>query len=379
MIKRLWAMSKLAVLLVLFMQLGACAQQASSVRQEYPDWLLEDPTFLKPEEQLPLPQNFLTSSEAMKQFVQNLPSAKSRANIRLNGLVKSMRSLNYDPEKNYSAAEIFLKGEGNCLSFANLFVSLARESQLKAYFNEVQLPPKWGNKDEGIFLFYRHINVVVDLGSTRKVIDFGVRDYRSIYLQKVVSDDYAEALFYNNLAIENMQKGNLGLAFLWQRQALQLEPKADFLWNNLGAIYRKSNELEKAEQAYLFSLSIDSDFSLALSNLSRLYRQLNRIEEAEIYERRVRAHRLKNPYYRMVLAQSALEKGNAEEALIQIRRAIRVEPDDPRFYQLAADAHRLLGQQYEENKNTRKANRLLAEAKQKKARLAQRRRSVAIN
>ena len=34
-------------------------------------------------------------------------------------------------------------GRGNCLSFSSMFVAMAREADLTAYFQEVYIPPNW--------------------------------------------------------------------------------------------------------------------------------------------------------------------------------------------------------------------------------------------
>ena len=67
--------------------------------------------------------------------VAGLPHAKSRLRNLLGGMIDDgLLSLDYDQNLTYTARETFHKRQGNCLSFSNLFVAMARVADLDVNF-----------------------------------------------------------------------------------------------------------------------------------------------------------------------------------------------------------------------------------------------------
>ena len=77
----------------------------------------------------------------------------------------------YDPALTRTAVELFHQRTGNCLSFAGLFVVLAREAGLDAGFQDVPVLPNW-RLDGDAFVVERHVNVIVRSGREEYVVDF---------------------------------------------------------------------------------------------------------------------------------------------------------------------------------------------------------------
>ena len=159
----------------------------------------------------------------MAQFV----SANGRTTavdwLRMKRLINGMADagyldLKYEATQTYTAAEVFRTRTGNCLSFTNLFVALARESRLDARYQIIDVPPIWDSAD-GWVMLNSHINVIVRdvrLGSAVSrdyIVDFNTPEYDGTWPRRVVSDRVAFALFYNNRAVEAMRAGDLRLAF----------------------------------------------------------------------------------------------------------------------------------------------------------------------
>ena len=66
----------------------------------------------------------------------------------------------YEPSLTLTAADTFNHRTGNCLSFTAMFIAMAREAGLKAWFQEVKLPPEWSSVND-TFLVSMHVNAVV--------------------------------------------------------------------------------------------------------------------------------------------------------------------------------------------------------------------------
>src|SRR5262245_38276080 len=72
--------------------------------------------------------------------------------LRMRRLVEGMHKsgfldLNYENDRTFTAAETFDARSGNCLSFTNLFVALARSMKLAAEYQVVDVPPIWDSAD----------------------------------------------------------------------------------------------------------------------------------------------------------------------------------------------------------------------------------------
>jgi Tfp pilus assembly protein PilF len=327
--------------------------------------LLGHPVKTLPEEQV------MALSDEMHQFLElyvtsggnRLKSAKFNSLLRAifhNGIL----GLQYDPLTTHTAAETFYFQEGNCLSFTSMFVALAREAGLKAYFNEVQVPPTWDMQSPGTHVYYRHINAVVELPRGRKIVDLNRENYNVDYPQGKVDDSYAEAQFYNNRAMEKLFEQDLKQAFRYQRKALQLAPKLEFLWANFGTIYRRAGHFDEAEVAYRRALELSPRNLLVISNLGRLYRQLERTEEAQQFESMAHRFRMNNPYFRYHLAEEALEQRQFVQASAHIEAAIDSYNEDHRFFFLAARVDSALGRSASARKNLERAVSLTKDAGQ---------------
>jgi Flp pilus assembly protein TadD len=238
--------------------------------------------------------------------------------------------LEYD-EITRTAAETFRDRSGNCLSFTNMFVAMARESGLEASYQEVDIPPDWTQEGDSLMLS-RHINVYVELGAARdRVVDFNIEDFRSSYDQQRVSDARALAHFYNNVGVRHMQDGRTLEALRHYRKAIAQDAGFAPAWSNLGALYMRNGYSAWAEAAWRHALSINPREFVAMSNMARLLQREGRSEEAAQYLRLITRHRMQNPYYRYHLARQAFLAGDYDTAIGHLRYAVRRKQTEDTF------------------------------------------------
>lgn len=297
--------------------------------------------------------DILAVSEQMQDFVEEHGRRVSVDWLRMKRLLKGMDeagylSLEYDSGKTLTAAETFRQRAGNCLSFTNLFVALARADGLDAQFQLIDVPPIWDAAD-GWVMLNGHINVIVrnvrmgvpdQFGLSRDfVVDFNTPDYEGSYPRRPVEDRVAFALFYNNRGVEAMRAGDLREAFANFKLAIATSPRVAGAWVNLGALYSRRNLYESAKASYERALEIDPEEKSAMTNLARIYAELGNEELAATYRRRVRLYENLNPYYHYALAQGAYRDGEYATALSEIKSAISRKRDDHRFYFLQGLIH----------------------------------------
>lgn len=246
----------------------------------------------------------------------------------------------YDNFKTFTAREAFYAGEGNCMSFTNLFVALAREAGLDVHYQEVEVPATWAARDE-LWFDNRHINAVVNLPRKQYVVDFNMVAFDLGYRSWALDDDAALARYYNNMGVHWMSQGMEAESFLSFREAIRLQPDVGYFWTNLGTLYRRGGHDALAEAAYLRAIEQTRD-PAAMSNLARLYAQAGEPELAEQYAEKVRLFRSRNPYYLYYLAEQAYAEAAYGEAEQLLNRAIDRNDQEHAFYRLLGFVH--LGQ-----------------------------------
>lgn len=288
----------------------------------------------------PAPGDVLRVTDEMRTFAHTSVSGIGTDYDKMRALLTALRlsgrfDLIYD-ERTRTAAETFEDRKGNCLSFTNMFIALAREVHIPVSFQEVDVPPTWVRSGESVIV-NRHINVSVALNLFGEhVVDFNMSDFRAAYPRQRVSDARGLAHYYSNLGAERMIEGDTSGALAAFDMAIGEDSTFAPAWNNLGLLYLHAGAQDFAEAAWQQALFSSPDDLSVMSNLARLYEMQGRKSEWQRLERTVDRYRLKNPYFRYWLAERALENGNLRESESQLRAAIRVQPQDDSFYALLA-------------------------------------------
>lgn len=309
------------------------------VRYSERELLPRQAPFAGPEDSLELaPVDVLAIDAEMQRFLDGVisesPTQKFLLLNLLDGLLDSGPiKLQYENLKTYTAIETFHSREGNCLSFTNLFVALARRAGMTVYFQEVTVPHNWERQGE-TWIYNRHINAWVDLGIEGEfAVDFNLNPVETEYERKRISDREALAQYHNNMGVYWMQGDRLDLSYLHLREAISLSRREAYFWTNLGVLYRRAGDDARAESAWLHALEIDSEPSAA-SNLARYYRLNGDAELAELFRERVERFRRKNPFYLYDMAESAYYRGEYGDSINLLKQAINIRENEEEFYRL---------------------------------------------
>jgi Flp pilus assembly protein TadD len=285
--------------------------------------------------------DLLSVNDDMRAFLDRHVAEKASDDLKLrqllNALIGDGLRLEYDNFSTFTAEEAFYTREANCMSFTNLFVALAREAGIKAYYQEVEIPPSWAERGD-TWLYNLHLNVLVVMRGLEQVVDFNMADFEHSYQRRRITDAEAQAHYHNNMGVHRMTEGDYREAYLHYAKAIELQPGAGYIWNNLGLLYRRGGQGDAAEQAFLHAIAVDDDLSAA-SNLSRLYAQRGQAELARRYEEKVVRFRDRNPYYLYALAEQAYQQQRFSEAEDLLQRALRGQRNDHSFYNLLAMVH----------------------------------------
>lgn len=269
------------------------------------------------------------------EHVDGSRAGRERMRRLLSAMIESgLMSLDYDDAKTKTARQTFHDRVGNCMSFTALFVALAREADLEVTFQTVEVPPIW-YADSDLIILNNHVNALVKQSfGSRVVVDFNVTELKGDYETHEVSDEYALALYYNNVAMDALRKGDLEKSFRLLKKSIETYPDIAGNWANLGVIYSRSNEDDYAIAAYHKALDLDKSHRPSLTNLASIYQKHGDGERAEYYARQVRRYQDQNPYYHYYHALAAYNNGDLETAEERLLRAIDLKDTEHKFYQL---------------------------------------------
>ena len=306
--------------------------------------------------------------QEMKTYVAHqIGDARLQA-TRLDRLVSGLRRDGYfrdavDPQTTLTAMEAFPSKGGNCLSYTNLFVALAREAGLDAVYQVVDVSPSW-DADAGFLIQYAHINVLLSglqIEHAYKevvTVDFNVIQAKSRHRRQVVSDDYATSLYYANHAVQLIRQGRLQEAFGWLRRAIELAPYNADLWVNLGALYASMNDAASAIEAYDVAMQIDSGHPAALSGLARSHGVLGDVVLASSLRNSERNPAMKRAFSDFAQAQAAFADGDYRQSLEFIDRALHLRSRDGRMHNLKGQVEQALGNKAAARRSFDRARRL---------------------
>ena len=307
----------------------------------------------------------LEISTEMKQFVAEQIRRRDPKNDRAWQLAYSMLDpfifeFTYDPDVTLTAAEAFRARRGNCLTFSNLFIAMAREADLDAWYRQVEIEPEWSSRDENL-LVSLHVNAATADRMKEYVVDVSRRRERDGEISRRLSDREAEAQFYNNLGANALVMDDLAIAYAYFRKAEQTHPGLAYVWSNLGVTLNRNGQPQDAIVAYETALALEEDHTVSLNNLYTIYEDLGETDRALAIQEQVERNRRRNPYYLHYLAEVAFAESDFDDAVRYANRAIRLEEREYRFWYTLAQLQYRTGKTTHAESNLQRAVSLAPE------------------
>ena len=307
----------------------------------------------------------LEMSTEMRQFVAEQINRRGSDDDRAWRLAYTvldpfMFDFTYDPSVTLTAAEAFRARRGNCLTFSNMFVAMAREAGLDAWYREVEIDPEWSSRDENL-LVSLHVNAATWDRTKEYVVDVSRRQPRTREISRKMSDREATAQFYNNLGVNALVMGDLALAYAYFRKAEEAHPALAYIWSNIGVVLNRNGQTDDAILAYNAALSIDPRHTVSLNNLYTIYNERGDEELALAIQARVERYRQRNPYYVHYLAEVAFAGNELDDAMRLANRALRLEDREYRFWYTLAQLQYRTGRAGRAEMNLEKAIELAPE------------------
>ena len=276
-------------------------------------------------------------SEEMKAWAHRQVPDSTPATQRLEQLLAALvdpqrLNLAYEAGHTSTAREAFESHKANCLAFTSLFVGMARELGLPAFFLDVDDVEKFA-KDGDLMVVSGHVSGGYDTGGGKvKILDFTPAAQPGYRHVRPLTDLRAIALYYSNRGAEMIRAAHGDQALPWLRKAVEIDPELSGAWVNLGVGLRRAGEAAKAEAAYRKALEVNPEAAAAYTNLASLLRVRGRDAEAgELLALAARADG-RNPFSYMALGDLSFAHGRLQEARTFYQKALRLNREDASVY-----------------------------------------------
>ncbi len=259
-----------------------------------------------------------------------LPSQRRKINQILDFIFTRL-DLRYELQPTRNAAEVYHDRAGNCLSFVNLFVGVARHQGLAPFYVEVVDYQRW-NRREGMVVSQGHIVAGLYLDGALATYDFlpyRPKAYRDF---KPIDDRTAAAHYFNNLGAEALLSGEPEKAQELLSIAAGVAPTFSKALNNLGVLQSRKGNYDRAAELYDQALAHSPEDSLILTNFARLYQLTGRADEAAAILGRIEAANTTNPFFFIYEAEVAISRGDEQKAIGYLTRALRQDSEVPEVH-----------------------------------------------
>ena len=271
-----------------------------------------------------------TTIAAIERILSPAGSEKRRTQ-QIVDFIFSGLELEYSLTPTRNAIETYTARSGNCLSFVNLFVGIARHQRLNPFYVEVEDYQRWDFKD-GVVISRGHIVAGLNVDGELSTFDFlpyrpkGYKDFDPI------DDITAMSHYYNNLGAEALIDGDIETAVDKLRIANALAPDFEKAMNNLGIVYLRTSREEEALDLFERGLELHPASVPLLSNQARALQSLGRPGEAVEILGKIENVNQSNPYFYVYRGELALSQGDTEGALRYMREALRTDSEVPEVH-----------------------------------------------
>jgi Flp pilus assembly protein TadD len=300
-----------------------------------------DPVFLSPEEWtralrdrevepagIPNP---LETTDEIRAFAREVAGSGSMFDrlSRIQGAMfdRSMFTIDQESPETLTAAEAFERRRGNCVSFTNLFLAMARSLGIQLQAGLV-IQRESSEKKDDLVLVYTHMVAVVRFVKGFAIYDFFAASERRGAEIRLLDDMALTGILVSNRGVTALRDHDFPLALARFEAAVRLAPQFTGGWGNLGLARWKMGDAAGALAAYRLALAVDSHQPTVLHNLAAMYQAQGKFESAKAA---LAAADLKtvSPHSLIVRGDLELSSGDVKEALRNYRAARSLAPKSP--------------------------------------------------
>ena len=282
-------------------------------------------------------------AELRRRFHDEVLSSPATGRQRLEQVLHFMLdadalAITYDQGATYSITQTYAQRRANCLSFTMLFLALAREAGIEARPQEIEDTLSW-HQAQGTIFRNNHINAGVRIDGHSFTIDTSGDTLIAGDRPVAMSERRLLAHYYNNLAMDQLARGNVPAGQKLMDAALAQDESYAPIWSNAGVLLLRQGNVAAAEHAYQRALKLDPEEDGALFNMISLSRRLGDARREAEFRRRLDRVQQKDPLHHFMQAMDYERNGDYKQAIRHYRSAIRLHTGEHRFYSALARAY----------------------------------------
>jgi tetratricopeptide (TPR) repeat protein len=235
----------------------------------------------------------------------------------------------YLPERSLNARQAFRERRGDCIAYSVLFLALARHIGIPAYFVHVNQVKNYYERGGWSFTS-SHVAVGAGRGPSAVIIDFSreISDWwLSVY--ETIDDAAALALFYNNVAVQQMVDGQRPEAERLFRFLLARTPDVPELYNNLGVLLNRDHRHAEALTFLEAGMSRFPTYEPFFTNALTSARGAGRSDLVRELEKRGKSVEQSDPFFLFAKGLSFFQDAHFDLAASELSRAHQAKPDSP--------------------------------------------------
>lgn len=333
--------------LLLALGAGCAAPSATFSNVSGPPWVREGIS-----RGLPL-EDPLQLSNATKERLRAVASEAGGERTQMRRLVRYLidndgLGFQYRPTRTLNAEAAFEAREGDCMSYAMLYVAAARSLGIDVHFVRItQLPVFW--EDSGRFFTSSHIAVGFGRDTwldNAMIVDFSAThtsEWRfSLYDR--IDDETAIVLFHSNRAVEFLLKDRYVEAERLLRYLLERAPAAPEVYNNLGIVLMRLNRAREATTLYAEAIERFPRFVPLYTNAVSAAAATGKPELVKLWSDAGRKVAKSDPAFAFAEGMQAFQRGDFPTAAERFAEALQVQPDALTLLAWTARAHLSAGQ-----------------------------------
>jgi len=161
----------------------------------------------------------------------------------------------------------------------------------------------------------------------------GLKDEAITYLKTAINDFPNYLPFYSQAVDYYIESSELETAETFLNQGLKVEPRYSEFFTEMGLIYDKKGDTQKAFEYYKKATIVDLHFALTHMNLSIMYRENFNDPKGALVEALIADEfDPNNSHIKNVLGLAYEANGNADQAIIEYKEGISLDPNFDKLY-----------------------------------------------
>jgi len=253
----------------------------------------------------------------------------------------------YQTQSSLSAEKAYAAKRGDCMSYANLLVALARSLDVPVrYVRITQLPVTWEARGR----FFESSHMAVALGREAAWDQAAIVDFGSVHtspwrfsLYDDVPDTEAFVLFQNNVAVQRMLAGDTTTAEHILRFFNQRAPDVPEVPNNLSLVLMQTGREREAMDLLVASVQRFPHFRPLYANAVQAAHRVGNEALATELEARGRELLEDEPAWNFNEGMRSYHAGAYSTAALRFEKALSADPDNVRLLAWSARAHLAAG------------------------------------